>query len=206
MSIASQTGVIILAAGNSSRLGQPKQLVEFKGKTLIQNTLDSVSGLAFASIMLVLGANAKEILNSTDCSEAEVVRNTDWKIGMSTSLNKGLELLEKKHPELNYVLIVLSDQPYISENLIHRLLGEQAKTKASITASKYGDVLGVPVIFEQSHFENLKALKGDQGARKLIANTDQKIAFVSFEQGIIDVDTPEDLERLNELNQKKVCR
>lgn len=205
MSNVIQTGVIILAAGDSSRLGQAKQLVEFKGKTLLQHTIDSVTEFSFASKLLILGANETEILKVTDSSDIEVLTNIDWEYGMSSSLKKGIEHLETFYPDINYAMVLLSDQPFVSKSLIEKLLIEQAKTNAKITASKYGDILGVPVIFEKSLFQEIKALKGDQGARKLIAKTPSEVAFVAFEQGIVDVDTPQDLERLKELNQKKVC-
>lgn len=205
MSNLIQTGVIILAAGDSSRLGQAKQLVEFNGKTLLQHTIDIVSEFSFASKLLILGGNETEIIKATDCSKIEVLSNINWKYGMSSSLKKGVEHVEKFYPDVNYAMVLLSDQPFVSKALMEKLLIEQAKTNAKITASKYGDILGVPVIFEKSLFKEIKALEGDQGARKLIAKTLTEVAFVDFEQGVVDVDTPQDLERLKELNQKKVC-
>ena len=111
----SNIAVLILAAGSSKRLGKPKQLVKFKNKTLLQHSIDVSEALDLSEKIIVLGANEDKILNEVDLKNHKLLINKNWQEGMSTSLKKGLEEIRNWHPTIKHVLVLLSDQPFISE-------------------------------------------------------------------------------------------
>jgi molybdenum cofactor cytidylyltransferase len=190
-------GVIILAAGGSSRMGQPKQLMRFQNKSLLQNIIDqSQKALSFTSYVLVLGAYAEEIQNSIDPGEFNVIINDNWKKGMAGSIRKGVEGLLAIEPELESILILLSDQPFVTSKLILELIETHLRQGKEITACKYEDAVGVPAIFNRHLFNELCLLEGDRGARMLIKKYAERLAVLSFDLGSIDVDLPDDYNRL----------
>lgn len=197
-----KTGVIILAAGASSRLGHPKQLVEFKGKTLLQHIIDIANSFDFDTQVLVLGANADEIIAKTNLKNFEVVINENWEEGMSTSIGNGLSASLKFDNKLEQVLILLADQPFVSWENIDQLIKLQLEKDVQATFSEYADDVGVPAIFSREVFPQLKALKGDQGAKKLIYDEKFEFRTLKFEKGNFDVDTAADVELLKQMEQK----
>jgi len=195
-------GVVILAAGSSSRLGYPKQLVEFKGKPMLQHILDVADSFEFETEVLVLGAGAEEIKDKIEPRKFEILFNKNWEEGMASSIRIGLERSLEKEKDLEDLLILLSDQPFVSEERIEALIKEQLTGNSQTTFSEYDGDVGVPAIFSRSVFPFLKELKGDHGAKKLIL--DKKIEFrtVKFEKGNFDVDTKEDVELLKKLEKE----
>ncbi|NDV44764.1 nucleotidyltransferase family protein [Flagellimonas sediminis] len=198
MSKTAKIGVVILAAGGSSRLGRPKQLVKFKGKPLLQHTIDLVEKLDFNKKILVLGSHEDLILNEVDIKNFEVVQNPEWEKGMAGSIKIGLQELTRD-TELEHILLLLSDQPMLTTEYIQRLSMAHVYQKPMATYSKYGSELGVPAIFSKSAFTFLENLKGDQGAKKLTMNADFVYRTIEFEQGGFDIDTEADVEKLKGL-------
>ena len=192
-------GVVILAAGSSSRLGFAKQLVEFKGKSLLQHTIDASASLQFDSKVLILGARKEEIENEIDARDFNIVMNENWEEGMSTSIKKGITRSLKFENELEHILILLSDQPFVTKKDIEELIKVQLEEKTPATFSEYKGISGVPAIFSRKLFPDLEKLKGDQGAKKLLFEKSFEYHTIKFENGIFDVDTPEDIELLNQL-------
>lgn len=192
--------VIILAAGASSRLGHPKQLVEFQGKTLLQHILDIGDSLDFDSKIVILGANSEEIKKTLNIGNFELLHNEHWEEGMASSIRKALESLEKKKPE--HVMILLSDQPMITKEHLENLIKNQLKGASEATFTKYEGEPGAPAIFSKKLFPGLMELKGDQGAKKLIYQEDLEFGVVLFEKGNFDVDTAEDVEKLKAQEKK----
>ena len=195
-------GVIILAAGSSSRLGYPKQLVEFKGIPLLQHSIDVAESLEFDAKILVLGAMEDEINKKIDSRNFKVVINENWEEGMSTSIRKGLSEALKFEKELEHILILLSDQPFVTKEKIEELISVQLKSNKQATFSGYAGELGVPAIFSREIFSDLKKLKGDQGAKKLIYKKDLQFGTVMFENGNFDVDTTVDVELLKRMEEE----
>ena len=140
-------GVVILAAGSSSRLGYAKQLVEFNGKSLLQHAIDVSGSLDFDSKVLVLGARKDKIESEIDLKEFEVVTNENWEEGMSTSISKGVLSSQKLEHELDHILILLSDQPFVSRERIEELIQVQLGKNSQATFSEYAGDIGVPAIF-----------------------------------------------------------
>lgn len=187
---------IILAAGESSRLGQPKQLLKYNKQTLIEKIVAVVNAMDFEKNIVVLGAFAEQIKSVLTAATVEVVVNENWKKGMSSSLQKGLEQVENS----DAVLVLLSDQPFINTALINEIIAKANKTDFPIIATKYNGILGVPTLFKQSVFDELKGLNATVGAKRIIKKYVQKnqVGFVNFEKAAIDIDTISDYERLLE--------
>lgn len=186
-------GTIILAAGASSRLGQPKQLLEHNGVPLVRHMAQLAVDFNAGPIVVVTGANAEAVTEALHDMRVRHVLNPNWQTGMASSLKVGVEALEKTFPEA--ILVLLTDQPYVSRALLEQLAEQAASTHKNIIASQYGDVLGVPILFRPAFYNALKDLTGDTGARKLVRDHPDEVAGVPFEQGIIDLDTPDDVAR-----------
>ncbi len=186
-------GIILLAAGNSRRLGQPKQLVNYQQQPLLQHVMNTTYPFSFGRRVLILGAQSETILSQIETDEYDVIINENWKEGIASSIRVGLETLMEKSG-ITEVLILLSDQPYVTQKIISRLISSHQP--GQITACEYGETIGVPAIFSDRYFPELRNLKGDQGAKKVILRHIQRVAAVPFPLGEIDIDKPEDLEKL----------
>jgi len=191
----SNIAILLLAAGESRRLGKPKQLVKFKGKTLLQHSIDVASGLNIKEQYIVLGANRAKILAETQLRAFKPLNNVVWKVGMAGSLRLGLNSIQELD-HVTDVLVILSDQPYVNKELMHDLISKHLETKSLATFSEYKNIPGVPAIFSRALFHKLQELQGDKGARQLIENGLTNFQLVPFEQGIIDIDTEKDLHLL----------
>jgi molybdenum cofactor cytidylyltransferase len=186
--------VLILAAGNSSRLGSPKQLIEFEGKTLIERITETALSIS-EEVLIVLGGNAEMILPKLLRFKDTIstVFNPDWHEGMGTSIRVGVEQLANKS---DLILILLSDQPFISKVLLQNMLQTYAKSQNHIVSCVYNSTLGVPMLFDKSTFSELLKLNGDKGAKSFLQLYKNTISTIEFPEGIIDIDTLEDVEKL----------
>jgi molybdenum cofactor cytidylyltransferase len=189
-------GLVVLAAGGSARLGKPKQLLPYQQKTLLQHVLDQASEYPFDSKILVLGAYAAEILGSIDAVSFTVIVHEGWKEGMASSLRKGVAQALADSPDLEHLLFLLSDQPFVSGELMQSLVSTQLEQDNLITACRYQGQLGVPAIFHKSLFPELLRLQGDRGANSLIRAQGDRVGELAFELGIFDVDTEDDFGKL----------
>ena len=189
--------ILILAAGSSSRLGQPKQLVEFEGITLIERITHTALSVS-EDVLVVLGANIELIKPKLEAfsDRINIIKNPDWQEGMGTSIRVGMENLASKS---DAVIILLSDQPLISQVLLQNMMQTFANKKFPIIACDYGGQLGVPILFGKSFFPELLKLKGEQGAKSFLKNYPKEIATISFKEGLFDIDTPEDLDKLHSI-------
>jgi molybdenum cofactor cytidylyltransferase len=186
-----RTGVIILAAGSSSRLGQPKQLLEFKGKTLLEIAVEAAQSSLADSCVIVLGANADLIVEKIRNTKVDQVINENWESGMASSMQKGLKyLIEKSDPD--QVILMLSDQPFVDSNIINSLIENKINYDNEIIACSYNGTLGVPVLFTKKYFPELLSLTGNEGAKKLVMAHQDDLHTIDFPKGAIDIDTMED--------------
>lgn len=191
--MAVQTAVLILAAGASSRMGRPKQVLPWKGTTLLGHAIKQVK--AFSSdITVVLGANAKAIKKSLD-AEIDVVVNPFWKEGLGSSIAFGTKSkLERNQPD--NILMVLADQPLIDIEHFEKLLATLNHNPAKVIATAYGKRKGVPAVFPQFFFKDLIALGGDNGAKQLMEKYGEGVLAIPSKRKTIDIDTPEIYEKL----------
>lgn len=197
MSSANNTGIVILAAGSSSRLGKPKQLLEYDGQSLLQHVIDAAVSSEAATIVVVLGANSELISKQIDTSKVYLTENSEWEEGMASSVRNGLSALQGISPTTDAVIFMVCDQPYVSASLINDLIETQKETGKAIVTCNYGEAIGPPALFYKSLFHELMQLKGDAGAKKIIQQHSDEVATVLFEKGKIDIDTREDFEALS---------
>ena len=191
-----ETGIIILAAGNSSRLGRPKQLLDYKGKSLLDIVIQAAVDSHCRPILVVLGAYATEIKEQLQHAEIETIINENWKEGMGSSISLGLGTLLNRQEALEQVIIAVADQPFISSQIFHDLIETQQKTNKAIVASKYAQTIGTPVLFCKQYFEALLSLKGNHGAKGIVEQHSEDTTAISFESGQIDIDTEQDYQHL----------
>jgi molybdenum cofactor cytidylyltransferase len=188
--------IIILAAGKSNRLGSPKQLLQFNGKGLLQNSIEAALSTKIDPVIVVTGANASIIGKVLIHYQVKEAFNEKWDTGMASSIQCGLRYAELIVPDLDGVLFMVCDQPFIDQDLLNDLVKKQKQTDAPVAACLYEDILGVPAIFHKSIFTELKTLQGDNGAKNIIRNNADKMATIAFQKGKIDIDTQIDYENL----------
>jgi len=192
-------GIMILAAGNSSRLGEPKQLLQYNGKTLISNVVEAAISAVSSPVVVVTGANSELIFLEIDTSQVLSIHNEHWQEGMSSSIRTGITELQKSNPHLQGVIISVSDQPFVSSELFLVLIETAKATGKGIIASFYDDTFGTPVLFQEKYFDLLLGLKGAEGAKKLVKQFAGDVASIPFPLGGIDIDTQEDYRKLTGL-------
>jgi molybdenum cofactor cytidylyltransferase len=193
---ATNIGIVILAAGSSSRFGEPKQLLQYDDKNLLQHTIDAAVNSNAKIVIVVLGANAELISKEIDKTKVQVVGNNEWQEGMASSVRTGLSTLQKVSPSTGAVIFMVCDQPFVSSSLINNLINTHIDTGKPIVTCNYGEVIGPPALFHRSLFDELMELKGDVGARKIIQQHGDEVATILFTKGKIDIDTNEDYEAL----------
>lgn len=201
----SSIAIIILAAGASTRMGKPKQLLKYKERSLIQHAVEVATALVCHPVIVVLGAYCDRIKPEIAAS-VETIENPFWHQGMSTSIRMGIETLNQSYPKTEAAILMLCDQPFVSPNLIERLIEVYRRTCAPIVASEYTQILGVPALFDRILFPQLTQLSGDRGARQIIQKYIQQVARVPFPQGIIDIDTPQDYSNAIAIESNKLKR
>ncbi|MFK8008486.1 MAG: NTP transferase domain-containing protein [Saprospiraceae bacterium] len=184
--------ILLLAAGSSSRLGRPKQLLKLNGETLLQKSIIAALNIS-KNVIVVLGANEKLIRPTIADFPIEVTLNERWAEGMSSSIRTGMSVLENK--KYKAVLIMLCDQPFVDAFLLKKMISVFEKNELPIVASEYEGKVGVPAIFDVSFFPKLKILKGQKGAKALMIDNLKNVERVIFEEGKIDIDTEEDWEK-----------
>ncbi|CAA6690680.1 MULTISPECIES: NTP transferase domain-containing protein [unclassified Lentimonas] len=196
---STQIGAVILAAGSSSRLGTPKQLVTHNGTNLLEQTIQAVRSASNGPILIVTGAHAERIeatLSSLTQKNIRIHRNTNWESGMGNSLAHGVSALLENAPHLSAILVSVCDQLHINATHIDTLLDRSTQEPDRIVASKYGDTIGPPVLFPKTYFTDLKNCSGDQGAKAILSRNLNAVVTVDFPNGEVDIDTPDDLKLL----------
>lgn len=189
--------IIILAAGQSSRLGSPKQLLPYKGKNLLRHTVDEALETGCPSVFVVLGSNSDLLRKELKDKPVMILENTDWEEGMASSIRYALKEITGTILRPDSIIFMVCDQPYVHSALLLDLMKKKNETGKHIVASSYHAQVGTPALFHRSFFPALMELKGDKGARKLIADHPAQVATVSFPDGAKDIDTKEDYEALN---------
>ncbi len=190
------TGIVILAAGRASRFGDIKQLLPFNGKTLLQHVIEAAATAGAAPIMVVTGANAKEVAASIDHHPVDLVFNAQWQQGKGSGIVAGVQQMMTSNKDVQQIIIAVCDQPFVTTSLFARLVQTQQDSGKPIVASAYADTLGTPVLFARKYFDRLLGLKNEEGAKELLMTYNEDVASVAFPQGHIDIDTKDDYEQL----------
>ena len=199
------TAGIILAAGASTRFGEPKQLLRLKNKCLLEWVLDAALNSELNSIVLVLGYAHQKILQALgeklQHSKLLVAINPQYEKGQSLSLHTGLSKVKDDYPA---VMFLLGDQPMLNAATINVLLERFWADEKDICVPIYQGKRKTPTIFRRRFYTQLMGIKGDMGARQLIDDNPDRVLAVEMKNKIcfFDVDTQQDLERLKK-NLKK---
>ncbi|MEH2083110.1 MAG: nucleotidyltransferase family protein [Nostoc sp.] len=202
----STIAIMILAAGASTRMGTPKQLLLYQGRSFLKYITEIAIASVCQPVVVVLGANAEQIYPQIKQLPVTVVNNPNWACGMSTSIKSGIELLNNLLQKIEAVVITLCDQPFVSHQVINQLVDAYYSTKKPIIACEYGGTLGVPALFSQIFFSELAALKETSGAKRVINDNLNQVFSIPFTLGDIDIDTPEDYEELQVVLQKSMLK
>jgi molybdenum cofactor cytidylyltransferase len=189
-------GLMILAAGASTRMGTPKQLLTYRGCTLIRHMAEVAIASVCQPIAIVLGANGERIKPEISQLPLQIVENQQWQEGMSSSIQVGLEALLAVNQHLDAVAIALCDQPFVSPQTLNQLVEAYHFTGKPIIASEYAGTFGVPALFSHTLFSELMNLKNTEGAKQLIKRHIHEVFSIPFPNGAIDIDTPKDYEQL----------
>ena len=188
--------VIILAAGNSSRLGSPKQLLPYAEKTLLQHAIDNAKASSANHVIVVLGSRKTLIETKIDLDEIFIVENLNWESGISSSIKAGLNALKDISTETDAIILMACDQPFADAEILKTLVQEQARSGKAIVGCSYDSTKGIPALFHKSIISELLSLEGDTGAKKLFEKYKEEASFISFQDGGIDIDTSEDYKNL----------
>ena len=187
---------MILAAGGSRRLGQPKQLVPWKGTNLLNHTIREAQKVEHSDIMVVLGEPDLDLVSSLDAG-IRYSFNPDWNLGMGSSIAHGIKQLDKD--KYQGVILSVCDQPFISTDNFSNLISKFEQQKKGIIVSNYGDTItGPPSLFASKYFERLSKLIGDVGAKGIVREHKDDVTYVCFASGQIDIDEPKDLDRIQD--------
>ncbi len=187
---------ILLAAGGSSRLGQPKQLLNVGGKPLIRKTAQTALNSGLSPIIVVVGHAAKEVSSALEGLPVQIIENPNWSAGQSTSIKAGVAALPTN---IGGAIFLLSDQPFLTEEVIRALVTEAQQTQSPVIAPLITEQRGNPVYFDQDTLTDLSSLTGDQGGRAIFTRFPPHYIPWGDESLLLDIDTMEDMEQYRRL-------
>ena len=183
--------IVILAAGESRRLGSAKQLVRFRGRSLLAHAAATARDAEGGPVFVVLGARADALRAEVANSGLRVVENPDWAEGMGSSVRAALATVLAEIPEARAVVLMVADQPLVTAALLRSLIRAH-DAGHPLVAAAYAGAVGVPALFDRHYFAELQGLDGDAGARRVLRRHASTVHAVPFPGGVVDVDTPED--------------
>jgi len=193
-----KTAILILAAGGSTRMGKPKLAEKYKNSSLLERVIAAVTGFRKPHKLIVFGGYKETYFSQIEGSGIELVVNDKWNEGISSSIKIGIEQINRRWKnEIDSVMILLADMALVNFKYLDAMSKAASESIKGIIASNYGPSIGPPVIFSSKYFQELMNLKGDRGAKSVIFNHSEDLETLEFPDGLIDIDTPEDLRQLN---------
>ena len=183
---------LILAAGKSERMGRPKLMLDFYGKTFLEHIYEEAIHSALTEVKIVLGHEAEQVQSQFPNLEGKWIVNPAYERGQLSSIQCGLTSLRKS--SLEGVMLLLIDHPFVNRMLINRLIESFGKNRCPIAVPSYGHRRGHPVIFSQALFDELSTASLDRGAVDVVRRYEKEIFHVEVGNPgvLIDIDTPED--------------
>ena len=194
-------GAVILAAGASTRMGAPKQLLALDGRPLVVRAVEAALASPAWPVVVVLGAHAEKIRPALARLPVLIAENPAWAEGMAASIRAGVTTLRQFSRALDGALVALCDQPAFSADTIAQLVAAQRTSGRSIVAAHYGGRHGAPALFLREHFETLTHLTGEEGARALLNGDPARVASVDLPALALDLDTPADFAAVQKTKQ-----
>ncbi len=186
-------GVLVLAAGKSTRMQGIKQLEKINDKTLLEITLEKAKLLELKDIFCVLGANAIKIKTETKVEDIHYITNKNFEKGLSSSIVAGMQHFKKNQFNFDGVLILLADQPAIEIDYLQSMILLFHDNQEKIIASNYANKIGVPAIFSKKYFKDLLCIQGDKGAKEFINQKKTNVICPQISANLTDIDTKEEL-------------
>lgn len=186
--------ILILAAGNSSRLGKNKQFLTLNGVSLLNRTIETCQMSSLGQVLVILGFEAEKARNEVQSPDVELLINPNWQNGLGESIATGIKALDHT---VDGAYIVLSDQINLDVHTLSKLKKKSIEFPNAIIASKYGEEFGAPCYFPSIYFDALRECGGKKGAKKVLLENIENVKFIDFENGDVDIDTPEDLKLLD---------
>lgn len=184
---------VVLAAGASTRLGRPKQLLSAGGQSLVKRAVACCVGARCHPVVVVLGADAELVGRELEDTIARPALNEDWREGMASSVRTGVEALPV---DVEATILLVCDQPRISPEILEKLRDAYDRTPGRIVACEYSGTLGGPALFHRDRFSELLQLRGEDGAKPILLRHAAEIVRVPWPDGAVDIDRLEDLEGL----------
>lgn len=196
-----KTAAIILAAGTSKRMGEPKQLINWQGKTFLNHVIYKVSQCELSPIIIVLGAYRDKIIQTIiQNPQIKIIQNNKWTQGISTSVKIGIKNLPNN---IDNVIIFLADQPQVRMDTIESLIKKASNSSADVIVPIKNNKKGNPILIKSNLFKEIDQLIGDQGFKQILNNFSQDFIESKDDSIFFDVDFLEDLDELEKYNNAK---
>ena len=187
-----KAGIIILAAGSSTRMGQSKQMLPWEGQTLLSHAVDTALQSGAPEVVVVLGSNQNEHRAALKNTKATIIVNNRWRSGMGSSLKEGLKAI-KKDGGTDSVIVMVCDQPYVTADHLKKLWELFNSSNTQAVASAYAGTYGVPALLSPELYDEVLALSDDQGAKKILQQLKPtEVKSIALKDGEKDLDTYED--------------
>lgn len=187
---------LLLAAGTSSRFGRVKQLAELDGTALVERSVKMLEDADVDEVVVVLGHAAPEVRSRLDGASAKIVLNTNFRTGLGSSLRLGVESLDRKSKA---VVVCLSDQPFVTSELVNRIVARFRETGMDAIAASAGGVVSPPVLIGRKLYSEVGELSGDKGAKSIVMGQPKLEIVEVEEEALLDVDTEEQLAKAREI-------
>jgi molybdenum cofactor cytidylyltransferase len=190
------TTLLLLAAGASTRMGLPKMFLYYKGQTLLHHITSEALAVVQSPVFIVSGDHTAAVKDILLGSPVLVLHNPYWQEGMGGSIRTGIQGILDAGPAPEAVLITVCDQPFITASLLEEMIAVKAESGKGIIGCAYDGTIGTPVLFDKKYYEALLQLNGQQGAKRILQQFPDDVATIPFPMGSVDIDTPEDYEKL----------
>ena len=190
MVVQAKIAILIMAAGESTRMGRPKQLLDWKDSNLLNHSISKVIELQQDHVFVVLGANSDFIKPKIESKQVSILINNNWKKGLGNSIKFGVYTISMALPGIEGILVMLADQPLIEQDHYAYLINRFTPDSDQILATEYSDgKLGVPALFDKTYFHELNGLNSELGAKHIIQKYSDSVESVKNAKANIDVDT-----------------
>lgn len=185
---------ILLAAGGSSRLGSPKQLLRIGDEYLINRIILAIRASGIDHVLVVLGKDLDEIQGKITDSQVVILENKSWQAGIGSSVQCGVRALEES---VEAAIFFVVDQPYLNAAIIHDFLAYFEQKKPALLATRVGGQICHPTLFTRPYFSKLLKLNPDEGGKGLFKEFGGEYFDWDDRKLLLDIDTPHDLSALN---------
>jgi len=188
--------ILLLAAGGSSRMGQPKQLLPWRNLLLIEHQIMTLQNTG-NPVNVVLGSDSNLVIPVIEKYHTDIFINANWESGMGSSISLGIVNIMQKFPNAKGVLITLIDQPLITTSYLEKMFGIfQPDSQRIIVSKSASGWKGVPVLFDNTYFKELIELKNEKGAKTIIKRHQENVIFIDGGDILEDIDTPQSYHQL----------